>query len=442
VLSVLYFAQGLPFGFQAKALPLFLRSQGVSLTHIGFLGWLSAPWVFKVVWAPLVDRYGTKQQWIRTMQLALTACCLLAALTVGTLPVTLVLVFLMNLCAATQDIAVDGLAIELVEPEDLGWANSAQIVGFKVGMLLGGGVLVWGSTAVGTGWAGVFAAMAVLMLAALACVTTLGATIGGGDTGAGAGMQDDRSSSPASYTPPHISENEPPTADLATTVGSVLHRLVDTPHSRAAAVLVVTYKMGESLGDAMFKPLLLDSGVDAGTISMWSGVYGMGWSIAGSLAGGWCARRWPLLQAVGYALLVRVLPQVLRLMVATTAAAAAAAATSGVVGNSGGDVGGEVGVGMEQTMVLGTMCFESFVGGLLSTCMFAWMMSLVNKEASGAASHFAALTTLEVAGKSVASTFSGVLADSYGYVSVFQAAVVLSVGCLAVLPALHRTDQP
>jgi PAT family beta-lactamase induction signal transducer AmpG len=97
---------------------------------------------------------------------------------------------------------------------------------------------------------------------------------------------------------------------------------------------------------------------------------------------------------------------------------------------------------MEQTMVLGTMCFESFVGGLLSTCMFAWMMSLVNKEASGAASHFAALTTLEVAGKSVASTFSGVLADSYGYVSVFQAAVVLSVGCLAVLPALHRTDQP
>jgi hypothetical protein len=31
--------------------------------------------------------------------------------------------------ASVQDVAVDGLAIDLIEPDDLGWANSAQVVG-------------------------------------------------------------------------------------------------------------------------------------------------------------------------------------------------------------------------------------------------------------------------------------------------------------------------
>ena len=41
VLFPLYFAQGLPYGFQATALPVYLREQGVSLSKIGFAGLLS-----------------------------------------------------------------------------------------------------------------------------------------------------------------------------------------------------------------------------------------------------------------------------------------------------------------------------------------------------------------------------------------------------------------
>lgn len=65
------------------------------------------------------------------------------------------------------------------------------------------------------------------------------------------------------------------------------------------------------------------------------------------------------------------------------------------------------------------------------------MMSKVDKRVG--ASHFAALTTLEVVGKSVASTISGVLADTYGYLVVFQMAVVLSLACMLLLPALYRS---
>jgi PAT family beta-lactamase induction signal transducer AmpG len=60
-LLTLYFAQGLPFGFQATALPLMLRERGVSLQAIGFASVLATPWLAKALWAPWVDRYGSRR---------------------------------------------------------------------------------------------------------------------------------------------------------------------------------------------------------------------------------------------------------------------------------------------------------------------------------------------------------------------------------------------
>ncbi|HOG13146.1 MAG TPA: hypothetical protein PLR47_09110, partial [Smithellaceae bacterium] len=56
LLFMLYLSQGLPFGFQATALPALLRERGLSLAAIGFAGALAAPWLLKPLWAPLVDR--------------------------------------------------------------------------------------------------------------------------------------------------------------------------------------------------------------------------------------------------------------------------------------------------------------------------------------------------------------------------------------------------
>lgn len=57
LLSSLYFVQGLPFGFQATALPVYLREEGLSLTGIGFATALSAGYL--VVLVPLQRSRGT-----------------------------------------------------------------------------------------------------------------------------------------------------------------------------------------------------------------------------------------------------------------------------------------------------------------------------------------------------------------------------------------------
>src|SRR5262245_60923722 len=62
--SVLYFAEGFPFGIAVDNLPVYFRVHGVSLTEIGLMSLLGMPWTLKVLWSPLVDRFGTRQQWI------------------------------------------------------------------------------------------------------------------------------------------------------------------------------------------------------------------------------------------------------------------------------------------------------------------------------------------------------------------------------------------
>ena len=165
ILTLLYFVQGLPYGFQATALGVYLREAHVSLTHIGLAGLLAVPWSLKALWAPFVDRhgdgrFGRRKSWIVPMQALLAASMCAAAVLPpddGLIPL-LVLVFLMNLFAATMDIAVDGLAVELLTTSELGTGNAAQVVGYKLGMLTGGGVLVWASGTIG--WHGLFYAMA------------------------------------------------------------------------------------------------------------------------------------------------------------------------------------------------------------------------------------------------------------------------------------------
>ena len=177
ILWTLYFLQGLPFGFQATALPVYLRASGMSLTGIGLATALSLPWMLKIFWAPFVDRFGSgrlgrRRSWIIPLQVLLALTCAGAALVPPSraLGVLLFLVFLMNLFASTMDIAVDGLAVDLLEVPELGHGNIAQVVGYKVGMLTGGGLLVWATQWIG--WEGLFVVMAMLIAGSLVVTAT------------------------------------------------------------------------------------------------------------------------------------------------------------------------------------------------------------------------------------------------------------------------------
>ena len=155
VLFSLYWAQGLPVGFMTHALPVILRAQGVSLAHIGGFGLLMLPWSIKIFWAPWVDRFGSSafghyRSWIIPTQLLSVAVLIgLSFLPIQALnqPEYLLAFFVallsMNLVGATQDIATDGLAVNILKNEQQHWGNTFQVIGSRLGFIVGGGAILW-----------------------------------------------------------------------------------------------------------------------------------------------------------------------------------------------------------------------------------------------------------------------------------------------------------
>lgn len=173
LLFSLYWAQGLPVGFMTHALPVILRAQGISLAHIGGFGLLMAPWALKFLWAPYLDRRGHQdlryyRTWILfTQGVSIVILLLLAMLPIAELNHPLYLLFFfisllsINLLGATQDIATDALAVNLLKPSQQHWGNLFQVVGSRLGFIVGGGVVLWLMDILT--WQGTFIGLAVLV---------------------------------------------------------------------------------------------------------------------------------------------------------------------------------------------------------------------------------------------------------------------------------------
>src|SRR5215831_3271009 len=133
------------------ALPDLLASrQGLGPAAIGaFVGSLYLPWAFKWAVGPFVDvfssdRFGRRRTWIFMMQMGMCAT-LLAAMSVDfvhQLALFTAVIFVHNAFGATQDVAIDALAVSVLPEDERGSANGFMFAGASIGQAIGGsGVL-------------------------------------------------------------------------------------------------------------------------------------------------------------------------------------------------------------------------------------------------------------------------------------------------------------
>ena len=146
----LYVTEGIPLGFTAVAMATQMRRQGLSPAEIGaFVASLYLPWAFKWIAGPFVDtfssnRFGRRRLWILLTQVGMMATLLVA------MPVNLAtelglltaIILLHNIFAATQDVAIDALAVNVLPEHERGVANGFMFAGASIGQAIGGaGVL-------------------------------------------------------------------------------------------------------------------------------------------------------------------------------------------------------------------------------------------------------------------------------------------------------------
>jgi PAT family beta-lactamase induction signal transducer AmpG len=140
--AMMYFAQGIPQGVLSIAIPAWLASLGVSASAIGsYLAVIILPWAFKLVTGPLMDRYeflpmGRRRPWVIAAQLGMSLSLLALMLVenpaeqIGLLMLVGVLI---NTFAATQDVAVDGMSIDLTPTREQGRLNAFMSFGKAMG---------------------------------------------------------------------------------------------------------------------------------------------------------------------------------------------------------------------------------------------------------------------------------------------------------------------
>lgn len=147
------------YGFTDVALTAVLRKSGVSLAQISLLMGVGFLFMFKFLWAPLVDRVALfGRAGYRPWYLLMQAACAVALLGLLALdpardyPAVLALLVAASVAATFRDIAMDGLAVKLLAPQERATANGWMSAGFMLGLVLGGGLLLVAYEQIG--WAG------------------------------------------------------------------------------------------------------------------------------------------------------------------------------------------------------------------------------------------------------------------------------------------------
>lgn len=477
-----YFAEGLPFSLVRQVSPVYFKDLGASLPAVGLTSLYGLCWSLKFLWAPALDRYGTKRKWLLLFQLLLAAAVFgCAALAAGPFALaTGAAAFLaVALLSATHDIAVDGYYLEALDARGQARFVGYRVMAYRLAMIAGAGGLV--ALSQYKGWPAAFATgAATLGLLALYHGRFLPDPEGKERPGkagrlgtrmrgigpwaaffAGAALlvlwglrfllsrqrfEDllDRLASLGSFLPvsgwigtalfvfllgllaARNKIRKTPLASRSFYATSFL-AFLDQERIGLALAFIVLYRTGESLLGAMAAPFLLDLGIDKARYGLVSGTLGISCSIFGALAGGAVIARTGLGRAIWPFTLAQNLTNLLYMALAFQYR----------------DLLSSHGPASEQaslSLVAAVHGFEQFAGGL-GTAVFSYYLMRCCKPAFKA-SHFAIVSGVMTVGGTLFGASSGFLASWLGYGAFFGTSFLASLPGMCLIPFIPLAGNP
>ncbi|MGH8186111.1 MAG: AmpG family muropeptide MFS transporter [Steroidobacteraceae bacterium] len=242
---VLGAASGFPNQITESALQAWLKDSGATNTTIGILSYVALPYLFKFLWAPLIDRYplpmlGRRRGWVLVMQLALAMTIAMFALqnpAVSLTPVAICATAIVFF-SATQDIAFDAYRTDIAQPSERGLAAAASNLGYRT-----------------TAWlASAFALVVADFFGWQPALLILGAVMAGFCLG--------------TLLAPEPQYRHQPPRTLRESVVAPLQELLGTPSAIAFIVLVLLFKVGDAFALRLFTPFMMDVGFSKTEIAL------------------------------------------------------------------------------------------------------------------------------------------------------------------------------
>ena len=377
IAAILYFAQGFPFGIVDQLLPLYLRTQNISLAQIGLISAVSSAWTWKFLWSPLIDRYGTYRRWMAGCLVVLSATMFAFAIIPPQMTTMFfAIVAILAFASATQDIAIDAMAVRITPKHQLGYVNSIRVTAYRGAMIVAGGALA-ALTAV-VGWRGAFFVAAAIMAAVL--VTTFFLPREAGDE--------------ARHQNPFLG----------------MKTWLRRPYAGVFLALAFIYRVGDAALVPMVKPFWVDKGFSTAEIGVVTTIIGLSFLIAGAFTGGAVVSRFGIWRALLWLGIAQVI---------SNAGYAIAASTDA-----------------SQTMFYTVVIFENFCGGLGTAAFLSFLMAICDKEY--AATQYALLSAAFAFTRFVIGSFSGLMAQNLGYSTYFWITLALGLPGLLLVPFIRN----
>jgi len=487
VVALLGFASGLPLALTGQAMQAWLSMEGLDVATIGFLSLVGLPYTFKFLWAPLMDRFdlpwlGRRRGWLVATQLALAAAlfALAGVSPTGATQAFALMAVAVAFLSASQDVVIDAYRTDLLPAPERGIGASLNIAGYRLAMILSGGIaLIWTDAQQGGGWTWpeVYRFMAGLMIAAAALSATLLPRLKGAAAPQSVPRNDlvgfaaviaavavgylvtDRVIAPAvraamaplwqgSSLPASLQGRWADLVSLLAGIGLTLPLAAFAArrarfetllsglsnyfsHSGAAAflVLIVLYKLGDAFAGSLMTPFLLKAmAYTPAEVGVVNKVLGLWLTIAGALVGGALMLRLGLWRSL---MLFGVLQ-----LASNMAFWWLAVGGKGTLGALTIPAFDWVVVQLTSPTpvdgaLVAAVAFENISGGMGTAAFVAFLMSLTNQRFT--ATQFAMLSAFASIGRVWVGPLAGVLAESIGWPTFFVVSTVMAFPALALL---------
>ena len=384
VIALLGFASGLPLVLSDSTLQAWMAVQGVDVVHVGLFSLVGLPYVFKFLWAPLLDRFqlgwlSRRRDWTLLAQCALVfllAYVGIADLASGPLLWLGAVAVCIAFISATQDIAVDAYRTEILSDSERGFGAATFVTGYRVAMLIAGaGALTLADQ---VGFANTYIVMAGLMLIGIA----------------------------ANIAAPTVPSNTELPRSLDAAVILPWRDFFMRKGAVWLLILVFFYKLGDAFAGRLTMYFVLNdlefSLTEVGVIYKAVGLFA---TIGGGIYGG------ILMYRIG---LYRSLILFAGLQALTN------------LGFCGLAV-----IGKSYIAMLVVVGLENLAGGMGTVAFVAFIMSMCNR--SFTATQFALLTAFASIGRTIAGPPSGYLIDTFGWLVFFFLTFIIALPVLVLL---------
>ncbi len=476
-IPTLYFAEGLPYTIVMMMSAIYLKDLGASNELIGLTSLLAWPWTLKFVWAPLVDFFGFKKDWVVVAQLVLAFMLgILAVTTISPWPVqaALALFAISALASATHDVAIDAYYLEAL-PKDMqalfvGVRNTAYRLAWLFGS--GGMVVLAGALQASYGkynaWMISFMILSVILFvlsafhkfylprndsrleagaspvalsgaqakealaingAALAARSSSTTGLSGSTPGVG-GTTDSTGgpvgpSEPAVPNPPELGNVHPeaPGESFMSRYGHAIISYFHQPGALAIVCYILLFRLGDALMLKLASPFLLDSvemggmGMSVQDVGIVYGTVGVIFLLLGGILGGWLISKGGVKKWLWPTAIFQNAAILLYWLLAL--------------------------LHPSQTWVYVVNSIEQFAYGLGCAAYTVFMLQTVKQQYKAA--HYAVATGMMAAGVMIPGAFSGYIQASLGYTNFFLLSFFAAIpGIIAIffLPIWKEEASP